>query len=84
MFNWQLPNIGAWILILVIWEAFWKGIGLWKSAKKGDTVWFMAIFLTNLFGLIPLFYLWRTKQLKVVIEDIKNFFKSIFSKFQKK
>ncbi len=61
-------------LLVIIWEAFWKGIGLWKSAKRGDTVWFVAIFLINLFGVISLIYLWHTKQLNDVITDIKNLF----------
>ncbi|MBI2019487.1 hypothetical protein HYS95_02345 [Candidatus Daviesbacteria bacterium] len=84
MFNWQMPNIGAGIFLLILWEAFWKIIGLWKSAKKGDLVWFIAIFVINLFGIIPIFYLWRTKQLEPALRDIQKFFKSLFSRFQKK
>lgn len=77
MFDWNIANPNSLgILILVIWEAFWKGIGLWKSAKRGEKLWFMAIFLINLFGLIPIFYLWRTKQLAEVITDFKTFFRS--------
>ncbi len=78
--NWQIPNIGAGIFVLIIWEAFWKGIGLWKSAKKGDLVWFLAIFLINFLGLIPIIYLWKTKQLKPVLKDVQTFFKSKFQK----
>lgn len=78
MFNWDLPDLGAGILILIAWEAFWKGVGLWRSAKKGDLLWFLAIFLINFFGLVPLFYLWRTKQLETVFKDFQNFFKSKF------
>lgn len=81
MFNWQFPNLGVGIFLFIIWEAFWKGIGLWKSAKKGDLTWFIAIFLINFLGLIPIFYLWRTKQLETVFKDVKVFFKS---KFQQK
>lgn len=81
MFNWQVPNLeGGIIFLLVLWEMFWKGIGLWKSAKKGDLTWFIAIFVINLFGLIPIFYLWRTKQLDSVPADIKAFFTSKFKK----
>jgi len=80
MFNWQLPDLGPAIFLLIIWEAFWKGIGLWKSAKKGDTLWFIAMFLINLFGIIPIFYLWRTKQLGGILTDFQNFFKSKFKK----
>lgn len=78
--NIQLPNLGALIYLLVIWEAFWKGVGLWKSAKKGDTVWFIAIFLINLFGLIPLVYLWKSKQLEPFIKDAREFITSKFHK----
>lgn len=80
MFNWQMPNLGAGIFLLVLWEMFWKGIGLWKAAKKGDLAWFIAIFLINLFGLVPLFYLWYTKQLNTTFKDFQHFFKSKFKK----
>lgn len=80
MSNWQIPDLGPWILIFVVWEAFWKATGLWKSAKKGDQLWFIAIFLINLFGILPLFYLWRTKQLEGVIANFKHFFVSKFKK----
>lgn len=79
MFDWNIANPNSLgILVLVIWETFWKGIGLWKSAKRGEKLWFIAIFLINLFGLIPIFYLWRTKQLAEVITDVKTFFRSKF------
>lgn len=78
--NFKLPDLGAGIFVLILWEVFWKGIGLWKAAKKGDLVWFVAMFLINFFGIIPIFYLWRTKQLEVVLQDIQNFFRSKFRK----
>lgn len=78
--NFSLPDLGAGIFVLILWEVFWKGIGLWKAAKKGDLVWFVAMFLINFFGIIPIFYLWRTKQLEVVLQDIQNFFRSKFRK----
>lgn len=75
-----MPDLGIGIFILVLWEAFWKGIGLWKSAKRGDTLWFVAIFLINFFGILPIFYLWRTKQLEPALRDVQHFFQSKFRK----
>ena len=76
IFNWNLENFGgSGLLLLIIWEAFWKLMGLWKAAKTGDKLWFVAIFVVNFFGLIPIIYLWRTKQLEGVLKDIKNIFK---------
>ncbi len=77
MFNWQALSSNLGIIFLIIWEAFWKGIALWKAAKRGDVKWFIPIFLINLFGIIPLIYLWRTKQLDVVLQDLKSFFKKL-------
>ncbi len=80
MFNWQMPDLGILIFIIVIWEAFWKGIGLWKSAKKADQLWFLAIFLINFVGLVPIFYLWKTKQLDGIFQDTKHLVKSRFKR----
>lgn len=74
-FNWTGFNTNLVIFILIIWEAFWKATALWKSAKAGDKLWFVAIFVINFFGIIPIVYLWRTKQLKEVLQNIKNFLK---------
>ncbi len=74
MFNWNLENFGGGgIILLVIWEAFWKLIGLWKAAKNNDKLWFVAIFVINFFGLIPIIYLWRTKQLESTINETLKF-----------
>lgn len=76
--NWKLPDLGAGIFIIILWEAVWKGIGLWKAAKKGDTLWFLAMFLINFFGIVPIFYLWKTKQLEIVFKDVREFFRLRF------
>lgn len=75
MFNFEsfYQNLGVGILLVVIWEAFWKAIGLWKSAKAGNKLWFVAIFLINFFGIVPIFYLWRSKQLENSINDTLKF-----------
>lgn len=78
MFNWRMPDLGAGIFILILWEVIWKGIALWKSAKRGDLLWFIAIFLINLFGLVSIFYLWRTKQLGEVRQDLLRLFRQWF------
>ncbi len=81
MFNWNLENFaGSGLILLIVWEVFWKLIGLWKAAKAGDKLWFVAIFVVNFFGLISIFYLWRTKQLDGILKDFQHFFKSKFNK----
>lgn len=56
-----LPYISPWLLavliILVIWEAVWKAIGLWKSGRNNQLAWFACIFIFNTAGILPIVYL---------------------------
>lgn len=45
------------ILILVIWEMIWKGVALWKASQNKDKWWFIAIFIANTVGTLPLVYI---------------------------
>lgn len=45
------------LALVVIWEAVWKGIGLWRSARNKQVWWFVAIFIINSIGILPLIYL---------------------------
>ena len=57
--DWQLMLAG--IVILILWELVWKGIALWHAAKLGKPVWFIALLLVNSVGILPLFFLWYTR-----------------------
>lgn len=43
--------------LLFVWEAFWKAVGLWYSIKNSQRNWFVAIFVLNTVGILPLVYL---------------------------
>ncbi len=45
------------LLVVVLWEAIWKGIALWKSARHGQNGWFVAILIINSIGILPILYL---------------------------
>lgn len=51
------PSILVWLIPLMIWEAVWKGIVLWKSGRNNQLKWFIAIFIFNTAGLLPIVYL---------------------------
>ena len=42
---------------LVLWELALKGITLWKSARKSQKVWFIALLVVNTVGILPIIYL---------------------------
>ena len=50
---WLVPLI----IILGIWEAVWKLIGLWKAARNSHMAWFICIALINTCGILPIIYI---------------------------
>lgn len=50
------PNLPYFTLIL-IWELTWKGVALWKAARHEQKKWFIALFLINSIGILPIVYL---------------------------
>ncbi len=58
---WSLGISGAlwfFLFIAVIWELFWKAIGLWKAARNGQKYWYVAILLLNTLGILPIAYIY--------------------------
>lgn len=45
------------LLLLVVWDIAWKGMGLWHAAKNNQKYWFVAILLINTVGILPIVYL---------------------------
>lgn len=45
-------------VLLLVWSLFWKGQALWKSARRGDTYWFIAMLVINTVGILEILYLY--------------------------
>ncbi len=45
------------VSVLIIWSFFWKGIALWKSARKEHISWFCILLLVNTLGVIDIAYI---------------------------
>ncbi len=45
------------IVILAVFEYIMKGFALWKCGRNNHTGWFVAIFIINTAGILPLIYL---------------------------
>ncbi len=51
-----LQNI--WVLIaLAVWTLPWKGYALWKSARRGEKWWFVALLLVNSLAILEIVYI---------------------------
>ncbi|AKB18520.1 MULTISPECIES: DUF5652 family protein [unclassified Methanosarcina] len=56
------PQFSALIIILVLWELFWKGIALWKAARESQRYWFIVILFLNTVGILPILYIFVFKE----------------------
>ncbi len=45
------------LVILTVWDMIWKLIGLWKSARNNQFVWFICIAIINTVGILPIIYI---------------------------
>ena len=50
-------GLGWWFWPLIIWSFFWKGLGLWASARNKQPWWFVAMLVLNTIGILPIIYL---------------------------
>lgn len=64
--------ITPWLVALLIWELVWKSLGLWKSARKNQSAWFICILIFNTMGILPILYIYvfQKKKKKVKVEKI--------------
>ncbi len=60
--SWLIPVI----VILSIWEAIWKIIALWKSARNDHLAWFICIAIINTVGILPIVYIIKYRKKKEV------------------
>lgn len=79
--NWQYNNnflngVGGMhygILIpFVILDLILRGLSLWKSARKNQNVWFIALLLVNSMGILPLIYLVLNRDQKEAPKKLKR------------
>lgn len=45
-------------LLLLIWSLAWKGVALWKAARRGEKVWYVAILIVNTVGILEILYIY--------------------------
>jgi len=55
--------IPMWLYPILIWTIVWKAAGAWKAARKGDLVWFVAFFIFNTGGILPIVYIFIFQKL---------------------
>ena len=51
--GWFIPAI----VILALWDAVWKIIGMWKAGRNNHLAWFICIAIFNTVGILPIIYI---------------------------
>lgn len=47
---------GALIMVLVLWSVIWKGLALWRAARRGEKVWYVVLLILNTMGILEIIY----------------------------
>jgi len=63
------PMMPVWaptfLILLLAWSLFWKGLALWHSARREQPWWFVIILLVNTAGILEIAYLFLVAKLKL-------------------
>lgn len=51
-------------LIISIWSLIWKGLALWKSARKNHLIWFVILLFINTIGILEILYIYVFSEMK--------------------
>jgi hypothetical protein len=66
-------GINVWLLlVIIIWSVLWKLAAMWKSARKGQPIWFVVLALLNTIGILEILYIYVFSEMKNKIQDKPN------------
>lgn len=67
MANFVLQN--PWVVaLIVLWTLPWKGVALWKAAKNGHKIWFVALLVVNSLAILEIVYIFVFGKEKIAAE----------------
>ena len=50
-------TVTALLTVVSLWSLVWKGLALYKSARRKQPIWFVILLITNTVGILPIIYL---------------------------
>jgi hypothetical protein len=59
-----LAYMHLWLPILIVWEAAWKGVALWRAGRNAHLAWFICLFIFNTVGILPIIYIFAFSKKK--------------------
>jgi hypothetical protein len=65
-----------WIVIVLVWSLPWKGVALWKSARRKEIGWFILILVVQTMAILEIIYLfWIVRENKNHYKKAKRWWK---------
>ena len=52
-----VPGFALGLALLIAWSLVWKGLALWRAAKRGEKIWFIVFLVVNTLGILEIIYL---------------------------
>ncbi len=59
------------ILLLALWVLPWKGVALWKAARRAEKWWFVALLVVNSLAILDIIYIFYFSRKKEETPEIK-------------
>ena len=71
--NYLQFNKYGWLLVIliIIWTLPWKIMALWRSAKRGEKLWFIVLLVVNSLAILDILYIYVFSR-RSVMEKIKD------------
>jgi len=51
------PSASAFLVPLLVWSVFWKGLAMWRAARRDQPLWYIALLVINTAGILEILYL---------------------------
>lgn len=52
----MLGFTGFMFILLMLWSLVWKGLALWRAARRGENIWFIVLMVVNTVGILEIIY----------------------------
>lgn len=70
----EMLDVPMWFILIIVAivliELALKGVALWRSSQNKNKVWFIALFLFNTMGILPIIYLLTHKKEKEEVKPV--------------
>ncbi len=53
----RIPVPWLTIPLVLVWDAVWRGIALWRAGRNARLAWFIALLVVNSVGILPIIYI---------------------------